>query len=106
VRQQAAKEAAATVAHREQVMATAREQNARLVTELAHTRTMVLQGKHEAERVATLAKLAKKDARRHRQLEGLQKQRHLPTHHKGTTTTSSTDGNGRLGSRYLKYHKG
>ena len=42
VRQQAAKEAATTVAHMEQVLATAMEENARLIAELAHTRTMVL----------------------------------------------------------------
>ena len=67
------------MAHMEQVLATAWEQNARLIAELAHTRTMVLQGQHDAERVATLAKLTEKDARRQQQLEGLQKHRHLHT---------------------------
>jgi len=41
-RQQAAKVAAATVAHKEQVLATATKENVRLIAELAHTRTLVL----------------------------------------------------------------
>jgi len=69
------------VAHREQVLAAAKEQNARLVAELAHTRTMVLQGQYAAEAEvggsAALAKAAVKNARRQRQHECLQKQRHL-----------------------------
>ena len=36
-REKAAKEAASTLAHKEQVLAGAREQNALLATELAHT---------------------------------------------------------------------
>jgi hypothetical protein len=61
-REKAAKEAAATQAHREQVLT--REQNTRLNAELAHTVHVAQQTTDlEAARVATLAKATEQVAR-------------------------------------------
>jgi len=101
-RRHAAKVATAALAHREQVLATTRKQNVKVIAELAHTRQLVLQGQHaaetKAERATTLAKAAEKDARRRRQQEGLHKQRHLHILHEHKILAAPTKTGGLRGS--------
>ena len=62
-REKAAKEATATLAHKEQVLVDAMEQNARLAAELAHTMQVAQHATDlEAARIAALAKAAQKEA--------------------------------------------
>ena len=62
-RERAAREVAAALAHREQVLAAARENNARLEAELAHTMQVAQQTEDiESARVAAMAKAAEKEA--------------------------------------------
>jgi hypothetical protein len=77
-RERASKEAEATLAHREQVLAAAREENARMAAKLAHTMQVAQQTADlEAKRIAAVARAPEKEASEQMMAKGREEARRL-----------------------------